>query len=216
MTRPFSRLLIAAGVAGGLALSSAGVAYPASKPPVRHTGSGGKPGTHTAATKGKLARPVLYYNQTQFIAQGLTATEALRRDSAFVKRRVSTPHYIPRGFQLTIVRVFPYIPSSLELGDTQTFQVLSSSSRQTFEIDHQIGSAYVYTAPFTVQQARAGSRAVTVAEEKVRDIRSGKAVDLLNISWFDNRSKIATEVTADLVTSRLSRAQLLQVAASVS
>ena len=216
MSRTFVKSMVAAGAAAGLVLSTVGGAFPAGKPPI-------------AQDPRKPLRPVLFYNQTVLVAQGLTPRAALHRARRFVPYRVTTVHYLPKGFRLVIVRVYPYIPGTMEPQDTQTFMKLSAARKPrgkqarpiavpSFELDHQFGQPYTYSsgqAYFTVRVVKLGHRRVSVAEQKYKDLRTHKSVDTLYVYWYDQKSKAATEVTADLVSSKLSRAQVFKIAASI-
>jgi hypothetical protein len=197
-------------------LSMAGGALPAGTPP-------------QPRDPGKALRPVLFYNQTALIAQGLTPQAAMQRARRFAPYPISTVHFVPKGFRLVIVRMYPYIPNVMEPADTQTFMKLSAartargkqarpSTVPSFELDHQFGQPYTYVsgdAYFTVRVATLGHRKVSMAEQKHKDLRTHKSVDQLYVYWYDRKSKVATEVTADLLRSTLSRAQVFKIAASV-
>ncbi len=217
MTDPMRRAITVAGAAATLMLATTAVAFPAKTPP-------------NPQDQRLSRRPVILVNQSAVIAQGLTPTDALRRAGKIVKYRLTTAHYIPGGFQLVIVRAFPLIPGSSEPQDTQTFYNLPRATRATrpsshtrvviqppsFDIDHQYAQPYVYDgAYFTIKTARLSNRrTVTTAEQHYRTQRG--AVDLLYVYWYDRTSRLATEVTADLQSSRLTRDQLLRVAGSIS
>lgn len=216
MTRTFVKSLVAAGAAAGLALSMAAVVLPAGKPPITQDPR-------------KPLRAVLFYDQTVLVAQGLTPRAAVQRARRFAPYPITTVHYMPKGFQLVIVRVFPYIPYSLEPQDTETFMKLAAARKPvgkrarpvavpTFELDHQFGQPYTYSsgdAYFTVRTITLGHRKVLVAEQKYRDSRTHSSVDTIYVYWYDRKTKVATEVTADLVSSTLSRAEVFKIAASV-
>jgi hypothetical protein len=208
--------MAAAGATAGLMLSMVGGAFPAGTPP--HTRDPRKP-----------LRPVLFYNQTRLIAQGLTPQAALQRARPFAPYPVTTVHYLPKGFQLVSVTVYPYIPNTMEPGDTQTFMKLSAARKPqgkqarpsavpSFELDHQFLQPYTYPSGvpyFTVHAVTLGLRRVAVAEQRYRDLRTHKSVDTLYVYWYDQKSKVATEVTADLMSSTLSRTEVFKIAASV-
>jgi hypothetical protein len=127
------------------------------------------------------------------------------------------------------VRVYPFMPGVQPPADTVIFQNLRAprtaspnpgkpAEAPAFEIDHQGATPFVYNNEpyFTISSMRLGGRSANVAEQKYRDFRTHKSIDLIYVYWFDSRRKVATEVTSELVTSRLSRAQILRIAASVS
>ena len=216
MSRTFVKGMAAAGAVAALVLSTVGVAFPAGKPTVTQDPR-------------KPLRPVLFYNQTVLVAQGLTPRAALHRAKRYVPYRVTTVHYLPKGFRLVIVRVYPYIPGTMEPQDTQTFMNLSAARKPrgrharpiavpSFELDHQFGQPYTYPsgdAYFTVRVVKLRHRKASVAEQKYKDLRTHKSVDTLYVYWYDLKSKVATEVTVDLVSSKLGRAQVFKIAASV-
>ncbi len=214
MTYPLRRAVTVAGAATALMLATTAVAFPAKTPP-------------NPQDQRLSHRPVILVNQSAVIAQGLTPSDALRRAGKIVKYRLTTAHYIPSGFQLVIVRAFPLIPGTSEPQDTQTFYNLpraahpSSHTRvvvrpPSFDIDHQYAQPYVYDgAYFMMKTARLSNRrTVTTAEQRYRTQRG--AVDLLYVYWFDRGSHLATEVTADLQSSHLTRDQLLRIAGSIA
>lgn len=215
MTRTFVKSIVAAGAVAGLVLCSAGVAYPAGTPPVHDPR--------------KPAKPVVFYNQAQFVAEGLTPAAAIERARRFEPYPISTAHYTPKGFQLVAITVYPYIPGQLEPQDTELFMNLSAArtasrsrtrpaAAPSFELDHQFGSPYAYAngdAYFTVGTAKISGHTVNVAEQKVGKSRLHKAIDLLFVYWYDSKHKVATEVTTELLASHLSRGEVLKVAASV-
>ncbi len=203
MTRTFVKGLAAAGVAASLLLATTASAFPAGKPK-------GTPATP------KVVKPVVFRNQGVTLASGLTPKAALQRAHNVVKYRVTTPHYLPKDFALVLITVYPYIPDMTLLSDTQTFYKAHSRSVKDFEVDHQLGAPYVYNFPLASTTARVGSYTATVAEEKGTNAKTHKTVDLLFVYWYDTHSKLATEVTADLKSSGLTRADVLRIANSVS
>lgn len=215
MTRTFIKSIAAAGMAAGLVLCTAGVALPAGTPPV--------------TDPRKPARVVVVFNQTKMIAQGLTPKAAIKQAQGIVHYKISTVHYIPKGYQLAIVRAYPYLPGASVPQDTQTFMNLSAprprvtrgqkvAPAPVFELDHQFGSPYVYPkeAFFVLSTVKLGKRTANVAEQKYTDFKRHKSVDLIYVYWYDRASKIATEVTAELTSTKLSRSAIFQIAASVS
>jgi len=201
MTRTFVKGAAAAVVAASLLLATTGSAFPAGKP----KGTPSKP---------RVVKPVLFINQGVTQASGLTPSAALQRAHNFVKYRVTTPHYLPKNFSLVAVTVYPYIPASTLLSDTQYFYKSHVRAVTEFEVDHQLGAPYVYNLSLT--SAKIGSYAATVAEQKGTNAGTHKTVDLLYVYWYDAHSRLATEVTADLKSSGLNRADLLRIANSVS
>lgn len=217
----FTRGLAATGVAAVMLLSSTGIAHQAGKPVSR-----------------RPHRLVLLFNQTVLIAEGLSPVAALRRAGRIVRYTITTPHYIPRGFRLATVRAYPFIPGTQEPQDTQTFSYFTTVSAgeaprkvsghgrgkqpaprvavgRDFEVDHQLGQPYVYEgAFFTNGRATVARHGVTVAEQRYHS-RKG-AIDLLYVYWYDRTKRLATEVTADLQSSHLTKQQLLQVVGSIS
>jgi len=177
----------------------------------------------------KTHRAVVLFNQSRIIADGLTVRVALQRASKIVKYTVTTAHYIPKGFQLVSVYASPLITNTYEPTDTQTFDDLRPASagkrigsktskviqRPYFEIDHQFGSGYVYDGAYLkITHAKLGGHATTIAEQNYRTAQG--AIDLVYVYWYDTKKKIATEVTSDLHSSKLSKSALLRIAASVS
>lgn len=203
MTGTFVKGIAAAGAAAGLVLATAGSAFPAGKPK-------GTPATPT------VVKPVVLRNQGVTLAQGLTPKAALQRASKFVKYNVTTPHYLPRDFSLVAVTVYPYIPASTLRSDTQNFYKAHSRTLTSFDVDHQQGAPFVYYSPTPATTAKVGRYTATITEQKGANLAKHKAVDLLYIYWYDTKAKVATEVTADLKTSGLSRAEMLKIAASIS
>ncbi len=217
MTRTFVKSIVAAGALAGLMLCTAGVAQPAGTPPKAHDPR-------------KPAKPVVFFNQGQFVAEGLTPAAAIERARRFEPYPISAVHYTPKGFHLVAITVYPYIPGQLEPQDTELFMNMSAARTPTrsrtrpaaapsFELDHQFGSPYAYAngdAYFTVEKVKLAGRTVNVAEQKVGASRLHKAIDLIFVYWYDSKHKVATEVTTELLTSHLSRAEVLKIAASVS
>ncbi len=214
MTHPVVKGMAAAGVTSALLLSAAG-AHAAAKP--------------ISQDPRKTHRAVVLFNQSRIIADGLTARAAIQRASGIVKYNVTTAHYIPKGFQLVSVYASPLIPSTQEPTDTQTFDDLRPSSagkkvggktskavqRPYFEIDHQFGSSYVYDGAYLkITHAKLSGHAATIAEQSYHKV--GSAIDLVYIYWYDTKKKVATEVTADLHSSKISKGTLMKIAASVS
>lgn len=224
MTRTFVKSVVAASVAAGLVLSMTGVALPAGKPPAHKP----KPPKTPIQDPRQRVKPVLLFNQTFRLAQGLTPKAALKMASHYLHYNVTTAHYMPKGFQLVEVQFFPYVPNAQEPQDTLYFEKLSVAMKPhnprhfevpVFEVDHQYAQPYVYpsgVAYFTVKSAKAGKRSVTVAEQKYKNVHTGKTVHLIYVYWFDKKTKLATEVTSDLATSTLTRADMLKIAGSVS
>lgn len=213
MARTVVKSVAAAGVAAGLVFATAGVAFPAHRPPLSD------PRTHL--------KPVEFINQTSILAQGLTPKAALARAHKMLKYPITTAHYVPRGFTLISERVFP--PIQEPASDTQLFMKLSAARPApkgshtlpevpSFEIDHTYGKPYVFgsgEAYFTTKVVKAGKRLVTYAEQKYTDVRKHKSFDLVWVYWYDTRTKLATEVTSELKSSKLTRADMLKIAASV-
>lgn len=215
MTRPYVNIIASGVLACGFALSTMQVALPAGKP-------------SAASHAGKAVRAVAVFNQAQLIAQGLSPQAALHEAARRVPYPMTTTHYIPRGFQLTLVRIYPFIPNVQVPQDTQTFQNMAAVNTvrgrkrgtvqaPTFEIDHQAAQPYVYPkeAFYTISTIRLAGHPVSVAEQKYTDVRKHKAIDLLFVYWYDTNRKVATEVTAELLSARLSRAEVFKIAASV-
>jgi hypothetical protein len=136
------------------------------------------------------------------------------------------PHHIPTHFQLMTVRVYPYLAGFELAQDTQTYMNLEALPKTapgqkpvaapTFEVDHQHGAPYSYPqeAYYTLSVVNLGKRKASVAEQKYTNFKQKKSVDLLYVYWYDNKSHVATEVTAELHSSRLSRSEVLKIAAS--
>ncbi len=193
----------AVAAAVGLVLSSAGVALPAGKP--------------------FTVKVVAVFNQQQLVAQGLSPAAALQRARKMLPYNLTSARYIPGGFRMTTVVVFPFMPGQSVPSDTETYQVLMPSTHgklpqaRTFEVDHQGGEPYVYLAGafFTLSTVKLGSRTASVAEQQYRDPRTHKSVDLLYVYWYDRKLKVATEVTADLLPARLSKQTIYAIAASI-
>lgn len=213
MSRTFVKSIVAVGMATGLVLSMSGVALPAGKP---------KPPIQDPR---KHVKPVVLLNQSFMLAQGLTPKAALQKAGHILHYKVTTAHYVPKGFQLAIEQVLPFIQNQQAPQDTQTFMKLSVVKAHhplhfvvpTFEVDHQAASPYAYFgAYFTVAKARAAKRTVTVAEQKYKSPRTGKSVDSIYVYWYDTKTRLATEVTADLLASKLTRGDVLKIAGSVS
>lgn len=213
MSRTVVKSILAAGMAAGLVFTMSGVALPAGKP---------KPPVQDPR---KQVKPVVLLNQSVILAQGLSPKAALQKAGHILHYTVTTAHYLPKGYQLAIVYVFPFIANLEVPQDTQTFMKLSAVKAHhprhfvvpTFEVDHQADSPYsYYGAYFTVAKAKAGKRTVTVAEQKYTSPRSGKSVDSIYIYWYDTKTRLATEVTADLLASKLTRHDVLKIAGSVS
>lgn len=204
MARPFVKSAIAAGLAAGLVLSATGTAFPAAKP-------GGR------TSKLPVVKPVVLMNQGVTVAQGLKPKAALQMARRYVKYRVTTPHYIPKNFSLVAIVVYPYIPDSQPFSDTQYFYKAHVKAVTEFEVDHQLGSPFVYNdLGSSLKKTKVGSYGATIAEQKYTNFKTHKAVDLFYIFWYDKKTKLATEVTADLHTSGLSRNDLIKVAKSIS
>jgi len=203
MTRTSVKSIAAAGMAASLVLATAGSALPAGKP----KGTPAKP---------RVVRPVLFINQGVTQASGLTPRAALQQAARFVKYSVTTPHYLPKNFALVAVTVYPYIPDNTLLSDTQTFYKTKVRTVMDFEVDHQLGAPYTYHFSSTPTTAKVGRYTATVAEQKGANLKTHKTVDLLYVYWYDSHSKVATEVTADLKSSGLNRADILRIAGSVS
>ncbi len=203
MTRTFVKGIAVAGAAAGLLIATTGNAFPAGKP----KGTPAKP---------KVVKPVLFINQSVTQAQGLTPKAALRLATKFVRYQVTTPHYLPKNFSLVAVAVFPYIPDNRPLGDTQYFYKAHSRTVTEFEVDHQQGAPFTYHTTSPLGTARVRAYTATVAEQKGTNLSTHKKVDLLYVYWYDSRIKIATEVTADLQSSGLSRSEVLKIANSIS
>ena len=199
----------------GAAVSLAGfsIAHSAGKPPA-------------IPDPRKALHAVAFFDQSVLVAQGLTPNAAVTRLRRFAHYRISTVHYVPRGFQLAIVKVYPYLPGTQEPQDTQTFIRLVQRTGEKagstkappaayFELDHQYGQPYSYHDPYKTAGATLGGRKVVVAEQNYRDFRTQRTIDLINVYWYDRNTRVASEVTADLATAHLSRAQILSIAASV-
>lgn len=203
MTRTFVKSIAAAGIAASLVLAATSSAFPAGKP----KGSPAKP---------KVVKPVLFINQSVTQAQGLTPQAALQRATKFVRYKVTTPHYIPKNFSLVAVAVFPYIPDNRPLSDTQYFYKSHMRTVTDFEVDHQQGAPFTYYTVTPTKTAKVGRYTATIAEQKGPNFQTHKLVDLLYVYWYDSHSKIATEVTAELQSSGLSRSEMLKIANSIS
>lgn len=212
MTRRFVKTMVAAGVVAGVVFSTTGVVFPAG----------------TSPSRARSIRAVAVFNQTVLIGQGLTPRAALHMAGHYVPYALTTAHYIPSGFQLTVVQVYPFVAQVQVPQDTQTFQNLTAprtsnhhgrpAEAPAFEIDHQAARPYVYPpeAFYTLSTVKLGSRTAAVAEQKYTDRKHHRAIDLIYVYWYDPRRKVATEVTAELVSSRLSHAQIFKIAASIS
>lgn len=213
MTRTVVKSIIAAGAAVGVVLSMSGVAYQASKPPQAP----------------KTIRAVAVFNQAVLLKQGLTPQAAIKQANHLVPYHISTLHYTPKGFQLVYVRVFPFIANVQTPSDTLTFLNMSMARKPShpgakapqvpsFEIDHQGGQPFTYQAVafFTLSKVRLGKFTANVAEQKYTDAKTKKGVDLLYVYWWNSKSKLATEVTAELTTAHLTRSQVVKIAASIS
>lgn len=214
MLRAFVKSIVAIGAVSGLVLSTVAVALPAGKPP-----AGQDPR--------RPVKMIAFYNQSRLIADGLSQKAALKKVSDFERARtVTTAHYLPRGFRLAVIRVYPYIPYNMQLGDTQQFLNLSTGAKPnaklsqstqwpSFEIDHQFGGPFSYDSNFILKTVKLGSFKATVVEEKARDVRTHKVIDLYFVNWFDSKTKLATQVTADLVSAHMTASDMLKIAASV-
>jgi hypothetical protein len=213
MSRICVKSIVAAGAATGLALSTVGVALPAGKPQPQDPR--------------RPVKMIALYNQSRLIAEGLSPKAALKKVQQFERAHVvTTAHYMPKGFRLAVIRVYPYIPYNMELGDTQQFLNLSKSARPSsklaqatqwpsFEIDHQFGGPYSYDSNFVLKRVTLGKVKATVVEEKGRDMRTHKTIDLYFVNWYDSKTKLATQVTADLVSSHLNAKEMIKIAASI-
>jgi hypothetical protein len=207
MTRPSVKTVAGAGAAIALTLAVVSTA-------------------HASAAASKPLRAVVVYNQAKLVADGLTPKAAIQQAQKIVHYAVTMPHYIPAHFQLMIVRVYPFLPGVELAQETQTYMNLSAQPRTapgqkpaaapTFEVDHQHGAPYSYPqeAYYTVSMVNLGKRKASAAEQKYTDFKKKQSVDLLYVYWYDKKTRVATEVTAELHTSRLSRADVLKIAAS--
>lgn len=214
MTRAFVKSIVAAGAAAGLALSTVAVAFPAGKPPAPQDPR-------------RPVKMIALYNQSRLIAEGLSPKVALQKVGAFERARtVSTARYLPKGFRLAVIRVYPYIPYNMELGDTQQFLNLAPSARPSsklaqatqwpsFEIDHQYGGPFSYDSNFVLKTVKVGSNKATIVEEKGRDMKTHRSIDLYFVYWYDSKTKLATQLTSDLVSSHLAARDMLKIAASI-
>ena len=212
MTRAVVKSIIAAGAAVGVVLSMSGVAYPAGKPPQTP----------------KTIRAVAVFNQSVLLKQGLTPQAALKQANHLVPYHISTIHFMPSGFQLVYVRVYPFVQNVQTPSDTLTFMNMAMARKPShpggkspqvpsFELDHQGGKPYTYQgAYFTMGTVHLGKFTANVAEQKYIDAGTKKGVDLLYIYWWNSKAKLATEVTADLISARLTRSQVVKIAASIS
>jgi len=223
MTRAFVKNIAAAGTAAGLVVATAGSAFPASKPTSTPTPAKPKatptpvrPKATPTLAQSRVVKPVVFRNQSVTLAQGLTPQAALTLATKFVKYRVTTPHYMPSGFSLVAVTVYPFIPDNSPLSDTQTFYKAHARVVTDFEVDHKFGSPYIYYSPTTPTTAKVGSYTATVVEQKGVNLGKHTKVDLLYVYWYDKTARVATEVTADLQSSGLSRSTVLKIASSIS
>ena len=171
MTRAFVKNITAAGIAVSLVAVTAGSAFPASKPkatptPVKSKAAPAKPKATPTLAQARVVKPVVFRNQSVTLAQGLTPQAALARATKFVKYRVTTPRYVPSGFSLVAVTVYPFVPDTSPLSDTQTFYKAHSRTVIDFEVDHKFGAPYVYYAAAAPTTAKVGSYTATVVEEK--------------------------------------------------
>ncbi|HZS90696.1 MAG TPA: hypothetical protein VFE42_24785 [Chloroflexota bacterium] len=208
MTRLSVKTMAGAGAAAGLTLALVATAHVAS------------------AAAPKPVRAVAVYNQSKLVADGLTPKAAVQQAQKIVHYTVTMPHHIPAHFQLMIVRVFPYLPGVELAQDTQTYMNLTGLRKTapgqkpvappSFEVDHQHGAPYSYPreAYYTLSVVNLGKRKASVAEQKYTDYKKKQSVDLLYVYWYDKKTHVATEVTAELHTSRLSRSEVLKIAAS--
>jgi hypothetical protein len=179
-----------------------------------------------SAATSKPLRAVVVYNQAKLVGDGLTPKAAIQQAQKIVHFTVTMPHHIPAHFQLMIVRVYPYLAGFELAQDTQTYMNLAAlpktapgqkpAAPPTFEVDHQHGAPYSYPqeAYYTVSVVNLGKRKASAAEQKYTDFKKKKSVDLLYVYWYDTKTRVATEVTAELKTSHLSRAEVLKIAAS--
>ena len=215
MPRILVKGMVATTVAAGVIASTAGVAMPAGVP-------------HVQKDARRTVKAVAVFNQSQLVRQGLTSEAALHTAARYLPYALTTAHYVPRGFQMTIVIVYPFIPGVQPPADSETFQNVTArrtpshipgrpAEAPSFQIDHQAAKPYVYNAAayFVISKAKLAGRTVSVAEQKYRDFRTRRTIDLLYVYWYDSHRKVATEVTSELVTSRLSRADVLRIASSV-
>jgi hypothetical protein len=180
-----------------------------------------------SATASKPVRAVAVFNQSKLVADGLTPQAAVQQAQKIVHYTVTVPHHIPAKFRLMIVRVFPFLPGVQPAQDTQTYMNLAAipktapgrapAAPPTFEVDHQHGVPYVYQqeAYYTLSVVDLGKRKASAAEQKYTDYKKKRSVDLLYIYWYDKKTHVATEVTAELNSSKLSRAEVLKIAASL-
>ncbi len=221
MTRTFVKNIAAAGVAAGLVAATAGSAFPASKPkatpaPSKHRATPVKPKATPTLAQSRVVKPVVFRNQSVTLAQGLSPHAALTLATNFVKYRVTTPRYVPSGFSLVAVTVYPFIPDTSPLSDTQTFYKAHARVVTDFEVDHKFGSSYVYYSAAAPTTAKVGSYTATVVEQKGVNLGKHTKVDLLYVYWYNKTARVATEVTADLQSSGLSRSTVLKIAGSMS
>jgi len=214
MTRAFVKNIAAAGAAAGLVAATAGSAFPASKP--KATPAPAKPKATPTLSQSRVVKPVVFRNQSVTLAQGLTPQAALTLATKFVKYRVTTPRYVPSGFSLVAVTVYPFVPDNSPLSDTQTFYKAHARVVTDFEVDHKFGSPYVYYSPTAPTTAKVGSYTATVVEEKGVNLGKHTKVDLLYVYWYNKTARVATEVTADVQSSGLSRSTVLKIAGSIS
>ncbi len=214
MTRAFVKNIAAAGAAAGLVAATAGSAFPASKP--KATPAPAKPKATPTLSQSRVVKPVVFRNQSVTLAQGLTPRAALTLATKFVKYRVTTPRYVPSGFSLVAVTVYPFVPDNSPLSDTQTFYKAHARVVTDFEVDHKFGSPYVYYSPTAPTTAKVGSYTATVVEEKGVNLGKHTKVDLLYVYWYNKTARVATEVTADVQSSGLSRSTVLKIAGSMS
>jgi hypothetical protein len=214
MTRAFVKNIAAAGAAAGLVAATAGSAFPASKP--KATPAPAKPKATPTLSQSRVVKPVVFRNQSVTLAQGLTPRAALTLATKFVKYRVTTPRYVPSGFSLVAVTVYPFVPDNSPLSDTQTFYKAHARVVTDFEVDHKFGSPYVYYSPTAPTTAKVGSYTATVVEEKGVNLGKHTKVDLLYVYWYNKTARVATEVTADVQSSGLSRSIVLKIAGSIS
>jgi len=214
MTRAFVKNIAAAGAAAGLVAATAGSAFPASKP--KATPAPAKPKATPTLSQSRVVKPVVFRNQSVTLAQGLTPRAALTLATKFVKYRVTTPRYVPSGFSLVAVTVYPFVPDNSPLSDTQTFYKAHARVVTDFEVDHKFGSPYVYYSPTAPTTAKVGSYTATVVEEKGVNLGKHTKVDLLYVYWYNKTARVATEVTADVQSSGLSRSTVLKIAGSIS
>ena len=214
MTRAFVKNIAAAGAAAGLVAATAGSAFPASKP--KATPAPAKPKATPTLSQSRVVKPVVFRNQSVTLAQGLTPRAALTLATKFVKYRVTTPRYVPSGFSLVAVTVYPFVPDNSPLSDTQTFYKAHARVVTDFEVDHKFGSPYVYYSPTAPTTAKVGSYTATVVEEKGVNLGTHTKVDLLYVYWYNKTARVATEVTADVQSSGLSRSIVLKIAGSIS